>query len=251
MARPKILLVDDNRLFLEMEKEFLHPCAVMIYTASNGREALDVVRMVRPDLIFMDLHMPGMDGDVCCASLKADPDLKGVPVVMVVSTDRDEDLARCRRAGCDHVISKPVDREAFLGAGQRFLPEIDRVETRVPSLTLVVFRLGRETLYGTSANMSGHGMFVAFGGTVEVNDLVRLSFLVPGSGGEVVEAAGRVAWVNAGAPLPKPALPKGFGVEFSDINPAGACAIAGFIARAMKKGDEFHVEGAYLGEGFF
>ncbi len=251
MARPKILLVDDNRLFLEMEKEFLQPCAVMIYTACNGREALDVVRMVRPDLVFMDLHLPGMDGDACCATLKADPDLKGVPVVMVVSTDNDEDLARCRRAGCDHVIAKPIDREAFLGAGHRFLPGINRVETRVPCLTLVVFRLGTETLYGTSANMSSHGMFIAFDGAVEVNDLVRLSFLVPDSGGEVVEAAGRVAWVNAGDPLPKPALPKGFGVEFSDVNPQGARTIAGFIARARKEGGEFHVEGAYLGEGFF
>jgi len=94
-------------------------------------------------------------------------------------------------------------------------------------------------------------MFIAFDGAVEVNDLVRLSFLVPDSGGEVVEAAGRVAWVNAGDPLPKPALPKGFGVEFSDVNPQGARTIAGFIARARKEGGEFHVEGAYLGEGFF
>ena len=67
----------------------------------------------------------------------------------------------------------------------------------------------------------------------------------------VVEAAGRITWVNTGDPLPKPALPKGFGVEFSDINPEGARAIAGFIARARKKGGECHVEGAYLGEGFF
>jgi PilZ domain-containing protein len=94
--------------------------------------------------------------------------------------------------------------------------------------------------------MSSHGMFVAFDGGVEVNDLVRLSFLVPGSDGEVVEAAGRVAWVNAGAPLPKPALPKGFGVEFSDINPAGARAIAGFIARARKKGCSWQTDSSAL-----
>ncbi|HEX9079265.1 MAG TPA: response regulator, partial [Desulfuromonadaceae bacterium] len=251
MARPKILLVDDNRLFLEMEREFLQPCAVMVYTAGNGREALDVVRAVRPDLIFMDLHMPEMDGDACCAALKADPDLKSVPVVMVVTTNNGDDLARCRRVGCDHVIAKPVDREAFLAAGHQFLPGISRTETRVPCLTLVVFRLGRETLYGTSANMSGHGMFIAYDGAVEVNDLVRLSFLVPGSGGEVVEAAGRVAWVNAGSLLPKSALPKGFGVEFSEVNPEGARAIAEFISRAGMGGGEVHVEGAYVGEAFF
>src|SRR5512146_2027805 len=99
MARPKILLVDDNRLFLEMEKEFLQPCAVMIYTARDGREALELVRMVRRDLIFMDLQMPETDGAECCAILKGDPDMKGIPVVMVVTTERDDDMLRCRRAG--------------------------------------------------------------------------------------------------------------------------------------------------------
>src|SRR5512144_2241892 len=94
MARPKILLVDDSRLFIEMEKEFLQPCAVMIYTARDGREALELVRMVRPDLIYMDLHMPEMDGAECCAALKADPDMKCIPVVMVVTMEQDDDLLR-------------------------------------------------------------------------------------------------------------------------------------------------------------
>ncbi len=251
MARPKILLVDDNRLFLEMEKEFLQPCAVMIYTACDGREALELVRMVRPDLIFMDLHMPEMDGAECCAILKGDPDMKGIPVVMVVTTERDDDLLRCRRAGCDHIVSKPVDRSAFLSAGHRFLSDFDQIEMRLPCLTLVVFRLGKETFYGTSANLSSQGMFVAYDGRVEPDDLVRLNFLVPGSNGKVVEATGRVAWVNGGAPLPKPGLPKGFGIEFTMVTTEGVCAIAEVLSRAKKAGNTPLIEGAYLGETYF
>ena len=57
----KILLVDDNRMFLELEKEFLKQSAVIVYTAADGREALDLLGMVRPDLIFMDLHMPEIE----------------------------------------------------------------------------------------------------------------------------------------------------------------------------------------------
>jgi hypothetical protein len=143
-----------------------------------------------------------------------------------------------------------VDRAAFINAGRRFLPGIGRIEMRVPCLTLVVFRLGQETLYGTSANISGHGMFIAFDGIVEVNDLIRLSFLVPGFGEEIVEAAGRVAWLNSGNPPLKPELPKGFGVEFSSVNPEGDRIIAKFVSRARKEG-ELLVEGAYLAEAFF
>ena len=216
MTRPNILLVDDNRLFLEMEKEFLQSCAVQIYTARTGREALDIVRMILPDLVFLDLHMPDMDGDTCCAVIKADPDLKNVPVVMVVNAAGGEDLERCRLAGCDSIVTKPVDRTAFLTAGHRFLPGLDRIELRVPCVTLVAFRIGETPFYGTSVNLSTNGMFIAFDGEVEVDDLVRLSFLLPGSCEEVIEAAGRVAWINRGTPLCKPSLPRGFGVAFRD-----------------------------------
>ncbi|HEY6007293.1 MAG TPA: response regulator [Geobacteraceae bacterium] len=251
MARPKILLVDDSQLFLEKEKEFLQQCAVKIYTARDGQETLDVVRMICPDLVYMDLHMPGMDGDACCAILKADPGLQTVPVVMVVTSDDDADLERCRRAGADHVLTKPVDRTAFIAVGHRFLPGLDHIELRVPCLTLVVFRLGAKAYYGTSANLSTQGIFLAFDGDVELDDRLRLSFHVPGSDGAVVEATGRVAWRNTGIPLCKPVLPRGFGVEFLDIAPDGTHAIAEFMARVAAGGMDPVVEGAYLAESVF
>jgi CheY-like chemotaxis protein len=251
MARPKILLVDDNRLFLEMGKEFLQPCAVKIHTARDGQEALDVVKMVYPDLIFMDLHMPEMDGAACCTLLKADPDLRAIPVVMIVEPDDADGPDRCHRAGCDHVLSRPFDRSAFVGIGQRYLPGLDRLELRVPCLTLVAFRHGNKPFYGTSANLSTQGVFVAYDGHVEVDDRLRLSFLVPGSGGAVVEATGRVAWLNAGSPLCKQSLPRGFGVEFLDIAPQGTHAIAEFMSRTAAGGVTPVVEGAYLAESVF
>jgi CheY-like chemotaxis protein len=248
MTRPRVLLADGNELFLEMEKEFLQPCAVMIYTARDGQEVLDAVRLVFPDLVFLSLHMPGMDGASCCALLKSDPDLRRVPVVMIAPADNGVDQERCRRAGCDHVLLKPVDRTAFLTVGHRFLPGLDRLELRVPCLTLVVFRLGGRPFYGTSANLSTQGVFLAFDGELATDDRLRLSFLVPGSDGEVVEATGRIAWVNRGTPLCKPALPRGFGVEFLDVTSEGARAIADFMSRSVAGGMATVVEGAYEAE---
>jgi CheY-like chemotaxis protein len=249
--RPNILLVDDNRLFLEIEKEFLQSCSVRIYTARSGQEALDIVRMVLPDLIFIDLHMPGMDGDVCCAAIKSDADLKAVPVVMITSATAEEDLKRCNRAGCDLILTKPVNRSIFIRTGLRFLPGFDRVELRIPCLTLVVFRIGGTPHYGTSSNLSSSGMFIAFDREVELDDVVSLSLIVPGADDDVVEVIGRIAWKNSGTPLPKPGLPRGFGVEFSSVSPRAERSIADFINRAEEREMTPLVEEAYLAEESF
>ncbi len=250
MIRPKILLVDDNRLFLEMEKEFLQSCAVQIYTARTGKEALDVVRLVLPDLVFMGLNMPEMDGAACCAAIKSDSDLKSVPVIMIVTPADGEELERCRLAGCDFILKKPVNRRDFIGTGHRFLPGLDRMEIRIPCLTLVVFRIGERAFHGMSANLSTRGMFIAFGGEVELEDRVNVNFLAPGSD-DVIEAVGRVAWKNTGTPLCKPSLAKGFGIEFLDLPLHSAHIIADFMDRAEDKGAKPVVEGAYVADCLF
>src|ERR1039457_2919395 len=85
MNTPKILLVDDTKLFLKLEQEYLKHLAVTVLTAENGIEALEIARSQNPDLIFMDINMPVMDGVSCCAAIKADPGLRSIPVVMVTT----------------------------------------------------------------------------------------------------------------------------------------------------------------------
>jgi len=66
MNRKKILLADDVRLFLEQEMGFLEREDFQVLMAHNGMEALKIVQEEMPDIVFMDLYMPGMDGDRCC-----------------------------------------------------------------------------------------------------------------------------------------------------------------------------------------
>ncbi len=73
MARKKVLLADDAELLLDLEKKILVREGVTVLTAGNGREALDLVRRERPDLVFLDLDMPVMDGDECCRRIREDP----------------------------------------------------------------------------------------------------------------------------------------------------------------------------------
>ena len=89
---PKILLVDDVKLLLEIQKGFLASSNLEIFTAGDGLEALDIARQERPDLIILDKYMPRMDGVTCCSTLKNDPYLKRIPVIIVSNADKPEDI---------------------------------------------------------------------------------------------------------------------------------------------------------------
>ncbi len=218
MGRPTILLVDDTKLFLELEKEFLKLTDATILTALNGQEVLDIAMRSRPDLIYMDLHMAAMDGASCCAALKAEPALRGIPVIMVARAGSAEEEERCREAGCDGYLTKPIDRHLFLELGRKFLSAIDRREMRMYCRINVIFRSNYENYYGTCVNLGMHGMYIGYDGdTIYPGEDVEVSFLVSGSGSSLVEVWGRVAWVNSGAQRSNPELPEGFGVEFLEM----------------------------------
>lgn len=231
MELPIVLLVDDIKLFQEVERGFLKESSVRVLTAANGLEALDSIKNRRPSLIFMDQRMPVMDGPACCAAIKADPDLKNIPVVMVIASTREQDIAECRKAGCDEILFKPIDRKVFLDTGRKFLPMIDRREKRVPCKTMVVLRIEEDVCYSTSKDISEHGMFVELDQPVKINDKVDISFVLPGSTSELIEAMGRIAWVNSALSSMNPSYPKGFGLEFLQISEESVQRIQDFTRR--------------------
>jgi CheY-like chemotaxis protein len=234
MATPKILLVDDTKLFLKLEKEYLKQSSVVVLTAENGLQALEIARNDRPDLIFMDLNMPEMDGAQCCEVLKADPHLRSIPVILVTTAGMDESVDQCRKAGCDGFLTKPIDRTAFLAMGRKFLAEINRRERRVPTSLKVLFRIeNRENSYGTCVDISSRGLYIAWSGDVRVDDKIEVSMLVSGSSADLVEGWGRVSWVNAGAVRRKQKLPEGFGVEFLSVPEESQALIRGFLLKAV------------------
>src|SRR5919106_6925050 len=95
---PKILLVDDVRFFLELERSFLDREGFEVLLAENGLDALETARRERPGLVLLDLNMPGMQGDEVCRLLKADLALSNTPVIMVTSGQKTEDARRCTEA---------------------------------------------------------------------------------------------------------------------------------------------------------
>lgn len=110
MNPPSILIVDDEPNNFDVIETLLSVQGYQLYYASNGQEALSILDTVNPDLILLDVMMPGLNGIDVCKKIKSDLQWKIVPIIMVTALSSKEDLALCLEAGADDFISKPVNR---------------------------------------------------------------------------------------------------------------------------------------------
>jgi len=228
---PKILLVDDVAMFLELQKMFLRLSSVRILTAKDGVEALRTAEQERPSLIFMDLHMPNMGGAECCARIKGDPQLRSIPVVMITSEGKEEEKALCVKAGCDDFMTKPIDRLLYLEMARKFVPTVDRRETRIPYRGKVKFRVFGLTLSGEILDISANGVYVATDYEVEMETALELVFSMQEENSAVIQAKGRVAWVNCKNDKSKKSFPAGFGVELIAITEESNRALKNYVEK--------------------
>jgi CheY-like chemotaxis protein len=218
-----ILLVDDNKMFIDIQREFLAFSNVEVLQASDGLAALDVIRSKRPDLIFMDLQMPKMDGTECCRAIKSDPALAGIPVVMVTSKDNGEVVDLCYSAGCNDFLSKPVDMDTFLEVTHKFIPGIDRWEGRKSVSIKALLRVNAQNIPCNLINLSIDGAFIATDYPGSPKGAVQVVFTLPD--GSEIDCDGRIVWINR--IMGK--CPPGIGIKFALIPPQMFRALTNFI----------------------
>ena len=104
---PLILVVDDYDDAREMYSEYLQFCGFRVAEARNGNEALEQAFAVKPDLILMDLSLPGMDGWEATRQLKADERTRHIPVVALTGHALAGASEGAKKAGCDSFVTKP------------------------------------------------------------------------------------------------------------------------------------------------
>lgn len=107
-GRHLVLVVEDALDARELYAEYLSYAGFSVVTAANAHEAVRLARLRRPDLIVMDIRLPGMDGLEAIEELKRDPALSNVPMVALTSDSSDDMDARVREAGCRAFITKPA-----------------------------------------------------------------------------------------------------------------------------------------------
>jgi CheY-like chemotaxis protein len=120
MSMKAVLVVEDDELNLKLVRELLEFSGFETLEATNGLEALDVVRKKQPSLVLMDIQMPGMDGLEATRRIKADPQTRDIPVVALTSSAMKGDKEAILAAGCDAYMSKPIDIHRLLDLIKEF-----------------------------------------------------------------------------------------------------------------------------------
>ncbi len=224
-ARPTILVIDDAPLFRELGSLFLARSG-RVLTAANGPEGLEVAKRERPDVLLVDLLMPGMDGELLCRTIRKDPDLHATPVIIVTSSEDSNDRARAIRAGADDVLPKPLNRSTLIEAVNRFLRYpvvrgLPRVALEAPVRMLV----GHGEAWGTLRNLSRSGAFVEAERTIPPETEVQLYFSLPETPKEF-EPTARVVWCRSRS---QESTPSGMGLRFLGMDRASAQRLEAYV----------------------
>lgn len=126
----RVLLVEDNRLNQDVAVELLGLFGVSVTVAADGAEALRHLDEAMPDLVFMDMQMPVMDGLEATRQIRSQPRFAALPVVAMTANAMDSDRQRCFDVGMNDFVPKPIDPDRLAGVLSRWLP---RHADRAPS----------------------------------------------------------------------------------------------------------------------
>jgi uncharacterized protein (TIGR02266 family) len=216
-------VVDDTPLLREMAALFLTR-AGRVFTAATGEEALTLAGVIRPDLVFADVSMPGVDGSELCRRLKRSALHADVPVVLLTGSDSAEERERAVRAGADDVIPKPVERLPLLEAARRLLANAPRGLPRIPLDAPVRLRQRSREWTGTARNLSRGGVFVETEEVLHARAEIELALELPETPLSLASTA-QVIWTRP----PREDWGGGMGLRFLGLDRPTARQISQYV----------------------
>lgn len=119
----KVMVIDDSKTIRRTAESLLKKAGCEVMTAEDGFEALPVIADEKPDVIFVDIMMPRLDGYQTCALIKNNAQFKNTPVIMLSSKDGLFDRARGRIVGSEQYLTKPFTKDELLGAIRPYVGE--------------------------------------------------------------------------------------------------------------------------------
>lgn len=119
----KVLIVEDHADMRELLSWQIELMGYVPISAKHGKECLEKAIAEKPDLILMDIMMPGMDGWEAARTLRANPETKDIPILAATALFRDSDLNTCMEAGCNSYIVKPFTFLELQGKIRELIPQ--------------------------------------------------------------------------------------------------------------------------------
>ncbi len=110
----KILVIDDEPEITEIVQTFLSEAGYQVLVENSSQEAVKKAKNFKPDVILLDIMMPGVDGYNICQQLKNDPEFANTPIIFLTGKDRGDDMGRSFKSGGDMFIKKPFSCERLL-----------------------------------------------------------------------------------------------------------------------------------------
>lgn len=119
----KVMIIDDSKTIRRSAETLLKKAGCEVLTAENGFEALPIISAEHPDILFIDIMMPRLDGYQTCSLVKSNPNFSDIPIIMLSSKDGLFDRAKGRVVGAEEYLTKPFTREDLLNAIRKHLPD--------------------------------------------------------------------------------------------------------------------------------
>lgn len=116
MDRPRVLIVDDEPHIVLSLEFLLERAGYQTAVAADGDEALALVRRLRPDVVLLDIMMPGQNGYAVCRTIKADPETRGIPVIMLSAKGQEVEVLKGLELGASAYVTKPFGNAEILEA---------------------------------------------------------------------------------------------------------------------------------------
>jgi len=230
--KQSILIADDMETFLRLEKMLLERSGYEILMAKSGGEAIKKIQTEKPDLIFLDLIMPDMNGDAVCRFVKNNKSLKHIPVIMVTTKGDPESRQRCHQAGCDDFVTKPVTQRDLFEKINQFIRVDRRKHTRAQLRVTVTTTGASFTFTEFSYDVSEGGVFVETNSPLAPGTSLELEFTLP-EVSEPIKANGRSIRAVTPDKAPKGRTP-GMGIQFLGISPEDTGKIRDYIEKTAK-----------------
>lgn len=137
-AGTKVLIIDDSRTVIAVFRKILRSAGYIVFEAENAEDGIEITRQEKPDLVFLDIVLPGMNGFAALRSMRRDPQTRDIPVIMISGNEQAAEQFYAERIGADDFMKKPFSRYEVFARIEALLDEEQRPRCRkTPGTTTV------------------------------------------------------------------------------------------------------------------